>query len=484
MDQIEQLKALRDEAIARIEAAKRAIEEGADGKMVASLDVIIDELEMSKTAHAAKQLVSESAPSSYQDIPWSGEASGEETDQVADGPVEEPAQNDAGLEVLHDESVMPEEVEAVEEVIHRMEGEAVSVVEEEVAIDDLYPDEDQSVSVENERVPVPDDDFTETAEHSLSVEESDHWAEDSVDSDDVPIYPESSEVDPIGTAGEIPSMDDESAEVVEYLVADEGEAETGEEVAFESEDLNPIESDVIPDEETVAVDHGNEVQSEEIAFEGEGMNEPVLEEREFAPGDPVPLVEEFVEDDGAPIDCDQFALEGPLPEEPSDSVPATDLQDEGGVDAGESEIIYHEEAESSEELAGEPPESVDSFGESETEHLIEESEVIDEVTKSSEHPLESELPENGNDAGEPGTVEYAEAGSVHATVTGVNASDMPHPLESSVEDPTRLVGVVPLGSIQGHAPPEPVEVSPGELVGEDVQVEAPVVDSSPESGGQ
>ena len=45
MNQIDQLKALRDEAFARIEAARRAIEESADGKMVNSLDALIKELE-------------------------------------------------------------------------------------------------------------------------------------------------------------------------------------------------------------------------------------------------------------------------------------------------------------------------------------------------------------------------------------------------------------------------------------------------------
>jgi len=45
MDHVSVLKALRDEALARIEAAKRAIDEGLDGKMVASLDALISDLE-------------------------------------------------------------------------------------------------------------------------------------------------------------------------------------------------------------------------------------------------------------------------------------------------------------------------------------------------------------------------------------------------------------------------------------------------------
>lgn len=51
MDQIDQLKALRDEARARIEAAKRALDESADGKMVASLDSLIEELESTVSSH-------------------------------------------------------------------------------------------------------------------------------------------------------------------------------------------------------------------------------------------------------------------------------------------------------------------------------------------------------------------------------------------------------------------------------------------------
>lgn len=45
MDQYERIKKLRDEAFARVEAAKRAIDESSDGKLVRTLDSLLAELE-------------------------------------------------------------------------------------------------------------------------------------------------------------------------------------------------------------------------------------------------------------------------------------------------------------------------------------------------------------------------------------------------------------------------------------------------------
>ena len=57
MNQIDRLKALRDEARARIDAAKKALEEGADGRMVASLDELIAELETHPDPHPPAAVV-------------------------------------------------------------------------------------------------------------------------------------------------------------------------------------------------------------------------------------------------------------------------------------------------------------------------------------------------------------------------------------------------------------------------------------------
>lgn len=71
MDYIEQLRALRDAARARVEEAKRALEESQDGRMAASLDILIAELE-GLPATPAKALVEERLhPSSpAEGSPW------------------------------------------------------------------------------------------------------------------------------------------------------------------------------------------------------------------------------------------------------------------------------------------------------------------------------------------------------------------------------------------------------------------------------
>lgn len=421
MDQIEQLKALRDEAVARIEAAKRAIEEGADGKMVASLDVIIGELEMSKEVHASKQLVSENSPSSYRDIPFSGEPDGNE-DMIA--------KEGAG--------------DAWEESANETGVETDSPVEEEAAMEVQYLDENQSRFVEDETPPVSDPDFPEPGQSREESERGeftqlDQWGED----------PETEISEDVAMELEAPELGGAAAEMVGSSVDPEQPGQT--------------------------------------EIEGGELTEAVMGELELAPGEPVPLVDEVGGGDGIPFDCDQFALEESLVEEINDTASAMDPRDEGGVADGEGEAIYREETEGSDVSAVETHEDVDNSDRPGAEWQGEETESAGEVIDSPELPPQSDsqnLSEFPEDAGGPDGVEGTEVANFSATVSEVNASDLNHPLQPSCEDPTRLVGAVPLGSIRGHAPPEPVEVSPVGSGGEGTPTEKPGVESVPESGGQ
>ena len=160
MNQIDQLRALRDEAQARIEAARRALEESPDGKMVASLDALIEELE---TCHgeSADQTVAESAAMadsarvpeenaehlvSLEAIANGVEENGEP--QVAgELVVEEPevvaAVEASPIEIAPDEvasvEVAPVEIAPVE--IATDEVAPVEVAPDEVATDEVAPDE-------------------------------------------------------------------------------------------------------------------------------------------------------------------------------------------------------------------------------------------------------------------------------------------------------------------------------------------------------
>ena len=477
MDQIEQLKALRDEALARIEAAKRAIEEGADGKMVASLEVIIGELEMSKEAHAAKQLVSENSPSSYQGIPWSDDEGGDGTDQVADAALGESLPDDPDPGVLADECLMSGEEGgyAGEEIVPEMEEGTGPQVEEVTEMEVQSFDENQSGAAEDETAPVSDTDVPEPVESwedSESGVEStlpDEWIEDPKLSEDVAGDP-GEEPEPGVTGAE--ERDAIEAEYPEHAFAVE------ETVLLGNGELEEATAEMIGPT-------GDDGQPGDTDFEVGEVTEPAFEEWELAPGEPVPLVEEIGGGDGVPFDCDQFALETQV-EEINEPVSATDHHDGEGVADGEVEAIDNDEGERPDVSAVETPGSVDSSDQSGTEFRDEETESVGEATDSPEPPIDPDsqnLPKFPDDSGETEVIEDRAVASFSATVTEVNAPELDHPPDPSGEDPTRLVGVVPLRSIQGYAPPEPVEVSPGELAGE-VLLEEPVIDPAPESGGQ
>ncbi len=172
MEHLNQLKALRDEAQARIEAAKRAIDDGVDGQMVASLDSLIQELEKTLSPLSVNATSSSTLVAGAVNLPQTIEF---ELPVEAEGEMTVPLSPPAAVHEPAVPAAAPEPVEEppqVEDANQEMEGcDAVEVVEPIAA--EQVPDETIEAGVAEAEAPA-DAEPVEEEPIEISISESVH----------------------------------------------------------------------------------------------------------------------------------------------------------------------------------------------------------------------------------------------------------------------------------------------------------------------
>lgn len=158
MEQIEQLKAIRDAAVDRMEEAKKAIDNGPDGKLSRSLTVLIDELEESFGS-------SGSAGTTSEEEGEDGDSAEEDSEIAATASEEEGKDGDNA----EDDNAIAAVASAADDDV--TDDDADEAADTESEGDDLPNAEDARRAVEGTRVAAPDPVEEMIAEADISAED-------------------------------------------------------------------------------------------------------------------------------------------------------------------------------------------------------------------------------------------------------------------------------------------------------------------------